>query len=78
MEDTPVTNIFRIASALEVALVCCEGVFPESQGILQIAGNHIAQLGAVFGASFAIGELRPLLDPVVETVRWVLEHLKRK
>jgi hypothetical protein len=49
-------KVFRLAGALEVALVCFESLSPVFQGVLPLCGNHIAQLGAVFGISFAVSE----------------------
>jgi hypothetical protein len=48
----------RIALALELLLICCEGALPQLGGYLPIGGSEIAQVGISLGLSVVVTELR--------------------
>ena len=49
--------VVRIALALEILLVCGEGVVPPSHGYLPLGGSHLAQLGLVLGLAITIVDI---------------------
>jgi hypothetical protein len=54
--------VVRIALALEILLVCIEGVAPTiTHHYLPLAGSHLAQLGFVLGLAVTIVEIRKSL-----------------
>jgi hypothetical protein len=50
-------KVYAIAGASLIALEICEAIFP-SWTFLPIGGEHIAQIGVVFGTAFVLNELR--------------------
>ena len=48
----------KLALALEILLVCIEGVFMPSHAFLPLGGTHLAQLGLVLGLAVVIVEFR--------------------
>lgn len=49
--------VVRIALALEILLVCIEGVLPYSHDYLPLGSSHLAQLGLVLGLAVMIVEI---------------------
>ena len=51
------TAVVRIALALEILLVCLEGIFPVTHSILPLGHSSLAQLGLVLGLAVIIVEI---------------------
>jgi hypothetical protein len=51
------TVVVRIALALEILLVCVEGVIPASRGYLPLGRSHLAQLWLVLGLAVMTVEI---------------------
>ncbi len=49
--------VVRIALALEILLVCTEGVLPPAHHYLPFGGSHFAQLGLVLGLAITFVDL---------------------
>ena len=49
--------VVRIALALEILLVCIEGVVPSSHTYLPLGNSHLAQLGLVLGLAITIVDI---------------------
>jgi branched-subunit amino acid ABC-type transport system permease component len=64
--------LLRFAGALELALVCAEGVVPGSGAILPLGGSPLSQVGVVFGVSFVFTELvEILINAIQQAVEWL-------
>lgn len=63
----------RLAGMIELTLVCVEGLVPGTDTILPLGGNHLSQVGAVFGISFVLTEL---IDITVDFIRRMLDRLR--
>jgi hypothetical protein len=51
------TAVVRIALALEILLVCGEGVVPASHNFLPLGGSHLTQLGLVLGLAVMVVDI---------------------
>jgi hypothetical protein len=69
--------LFRFASAIELALICAEGLVPGSGDILPLGGNHLAQVGVVFGVSFILTEVGDAAVHVACQIRDWLRTFRR-
>lgn len=65
--------LLRLAGAIELALICVEGLVPGSDVILPLGGNHLSQVGVVFGFSFVLTELA---DVTAHAIRQMRDWLK--
>jgi hypothetical protein len=57
------TAVVRVALALEILLICIEGVLPANHGSLPLGNSHLAQLGLVLGLAVVIAEIREARKP---------------
>jgi len=51
------TAVVRIALALEILLVCIEGVVPTTSSYLPLGGSHLAQLGLVLSLAITVVDI---------------------
>jgi hypothetical protein len=58
----------RLAAAIELALVCAEGVMPGADSVLPLGGNDLSQIGAVFGISYVLVELTGIVADLIRRV----------
>jgi hypothetical protein len=50
-------NAIRFTLAIEILLVCFEGVIPGAARYLPLGGSHLSQLGLILGLGIAASEL---------------------
>jgi hypothetical protein len=53
----------RIAGAILILLTVLEALFRKTLRFLPIGGNHVAQLGIVFGLAFVLCEVASMVQP---------------
>jgi hypothetical protein len=67
--------LLRLAGATELLLVCAEGLVPGGHTLLPLGGNHLAQIGVVFGLTFALKEM---CEAVVFVAKLAVRRLRRR
>ena len=50
-------SVIRVTLALDILLICSEGVAPNLTRLLPLGGNHLSQLGVCLGLAVAAVEL---------------------
>jgi hypothetical protein len=50
-------DFYRVALALDLILICMEGVWPPSRGLLPLGGSHLSQIGLIMAFVFVAAEL---------------------
>ncbi len=68
------TAVIRIALALEILLVCVEGVVPAAHDYLPLGRSHLAQLGLVASnpADHSAPQTSACLSHSGRSVRWLM------
>jgi hypothetical protein len=70
MKRSVVVQVFlSIAAAGEILLVVIEGLLPSTDRYLPLGGSHIAQIGILFGGTFALYELVAAIEAIADQTK---------